>query len=67
MYQSWKLGDLLARREAQAVRILIARSVTEGPATREDVRSTLKTDDHGKMMADEEKIAVVAVVSVNKN
>ena len=45
----------------------IARNVTEGPATRAGVRPTSKTVDHGKMMAVEEKIAVVAVVAVKKN
>ena len=45
----------------------IARNVTEGPATHAGMRSTLKTVDHGKMMAEEEKIAVVAVVAVKKN
>ena len=44
----------------------IAGNVTEGPATHADVRSTLKTVDQGKMMAEEEKIAVVTVVAVKK-
>ena len=39
----------------------IARNVTEELATRAGVWSTLKTVDHGKMMAEEEKIAVVEV------
>ena len=47
--------------------IFIARNVTEGPATRAGVRSTLKTVDQGTMMAEEEKIAVVAVIAVKKN
>ena len=45
----------------------MARNVTEELATRAGVWSTLKTVDHGRMMAEEEKIAVIAVVAVKKN
>ena len=44
----------------------IARNVTGRPANRAGARSTLKTVDHRKMTAGEEKIALVAVVAVKE-
>ena len=44
----------------------IARNVTGRPANRAGVWSTLKTVDRRKMTAEEEKIALVAVVAVKE-
>ena len=49
-----------------ASRGIIARNVTGRPANRAGVRSTLKTVDRQKMTAEEEKIALVAVVAVKE-
>ena len=44
----------------------IARNVAGRPANRAGARSTLKTVDRRKMTAEEEKIALVAVVAVKE-